>query len=145
MSSGILHRICTNQYALHCYLLWCNLYNVLKIMLNQCHKKSIKFTSKAVSLNPACYNSRLKELREILLSFNYYPRFVCDLVTKWRNVHVPPLALCPLVTLKDDRVTTFYTPWTTPSVTIGRNSSPHARIRLRMPMVPNSEAKILNI
>ena len=26
------------------------------------------------------------------LFLNYYLRFVCDLVTRWRNVHLPPLA-----------------------------------------------------
>ena len=46
------------------------------------------------------------------LSFNYHSRFVCDLVSQWRNVHVPPVALCHHITPKDDQVTTLNTPWT---------------------------------
>ena len=42
-------------------------------------------------------------------------------------------------------VTALYTPWTTPSVTVTRNSSVHARNCLYMLTVPNSEAEILNI
>ena len=72
-------------------------------------------------------------------------RFVWDLVTQWRNVHLPPLTLCHRVKPKDDRVTTLCTPWITPSVTIARNSSVHARIRLHIPTVSNTEAEILNI
>ena len=36
-------------------------------------------------------------------------------------------------------------PWTTPLVTIVRNSYVHVQNRLCMPIVPNSEAEILNI
>ena len=80
------------------------------------------------------------------LSFKYCPRVVCHLVTQWQNVHLPLLALCLCVTLKDDRVITLYTPRTTPSgVTVARNSSVHARIHLPMPKVHNSEVEILNI
>ena len=43
------------------------------------------------------------------------------------------------------RVTTLYTLWTTPSVTIARNSSAHAGICLCMITVANSEVQILNI
>ena len=43
------------------------------------------------------------------------------------------------------RVTTLYTPCTTPSVTIARNSSARAHIRLHMSTVPNSEAERLSI
>ena len=60
------------------------------------------------------------------LSFNYRPRFVCDLVTQWRNVHVPPVALCSHVTPKDNRVTPLYIQWTALSATVERNSSVHA-------------------
>ena len=56
-----------------------------------------------------------------------------------------PLALSNHITPKDDRVTTLYTPWTTPSVTIARNSSTHAHIGLCIPMVPNFEGEIFNI
>ena len=76
------------------------------------------------------------------LSFNYYLRFVCDLVTQCRNVHLPPLTLCPRVTWKDDRVITLYTTWTTPSVTVAGNLHVHAHFRSCMPMVLKSEAKI---
>ena len=78
-------------------------------------------------------------------SFSNHSRFIYDLVSQWRNIHIPPLALCCRVTLKDDRVTTLYTPWTTPSVTMARNSYAHAWNHLRMLTVPNSEAEILNI
>ena len=73
------------------------------------------------------------------LSFNNRPRFVSDLVTQCQNVHLPPLTLCRHVTPKDDQVTTLYTSCTTPSGSVAKNSSAHARIRLHMPMVPNSE------
>ena len=43
-------------------------------------------------------------------------RFICDLETQWQNVHLSPLTLCCHVALKDDRVTTLYTLWTTPSL-----------------------------
>ena len=39
---------------------------------------------------------------------------------------IPPLTLCCHVTLKHDRVTTLYTLWTTPSVTVVKLSSVHA-------------------
>ena len=45
---------------------------------------------------------------------------------------------------KDDQITTLCTLWTTPSVTIVRYSYAHVRNRLRMLMVPKSEAEILN-
>ena len=35
------------------------------------------------------------------LSFNYHPRFICDLVTRWRNAYLPPLALCCRVIIDD--------------------------------------------
>ena len=38
------------------------------------------------------------------------------------------LTLYCCVTPKDDQVTTLYTLWTTPSVTVARNSSEHAHI-----------------
>ena len=60
-------------------------------------------------------------------SFSYRVRFVCDLMTQWQNVHLLAPVLCRHVTSKDDRVTIFYTLWTTPSVTIARNSSAHVR------------------
>ena len=56
-------------------------------------------------------------------------------MSQWRNVHVPPLALCHRTTLK------VYTPWTTLSVTVARNSSAYARIHLRMLTIPNLEIK----
>ena len=56
-------------------------------------------------------------------------------MTQWQKVHLPPPALCHHVTPKDDRVTTLYTLWTTPSVTEARNSYEHACIPLHMPMV----------
>ena len=43
------------------------------------------------------------------------------------------------------QVTTLYILWSTPSVTRARNSSVHARIRLCMPTIQNSEVQILNI
>ena len=89
------------------------------------------------------YNLPLKALGEMPLSFNYRLRIVCDLVTQCQNVHLPPLTLCFCFTPKETRVTTLNTLWTTPSVTIARNSSVHARIHLRMLTVPNSEAEIL--
>ena len=57
---------------------------------------------------------------------------------------IPPLTLCHCITTKDDPVTTLYTPWATPSVTIARNSYVHARNHLRMLTLPNLEAEILN-
>ena len=75
---------------------------------------------------------------------HYHVRFVCQVVTQWRTVQLPPLTLCCHVTPKDDRVTTLHTPWTAASVTVARNSSVHAHIRMRRPMVPNSEAEVLN-
>ena len=40
--------------------------------------------------------------------------------------------------------TTLYTPWTTTSVTLARNSSVHAGIHLHMPTLRSSEVEILN-
>ena len=77
------------------------------------------------------------------LSLSFRPRFVCELLTQWQNVQLLPLTLCRhSVTLKDDRVTTLYTLWTTPSVTVARNLSVHAYFQLRMSLVPKSEVKI---
>ena len=59
-------------------------------------------------------------------TFNYRLRFVCEVVTQWQNVHSPQLIQGRRNTPVDGRVTTLYTPWTTPSVTIARNSSAHA-------------------
>ena len=70
-------------------------------------------------------------------------RFICKVVTHWRNVYLSPLDLCLSVTLKDDRVTTLYTLWTIPSFNVARNSSAPALICLCMPMVPNSEVEIV--
>ena len=53
--------------------------------------------------------------------------------------------LCCHITPKHDRVTTVYTPWTTPSVTVARNLSVRVHFSLCTPMVPRSEAEILNI
>ena len=72
-------------------------------------------------------------------------RFVCNLVGQWCNLYVSPLALCRHITLKHEQVTTLYTPGTTSSVTIARNSSVHAQIDLRMLTVPDSKAEILYI
>ena len=58
---------------------------------------------------------------------------------------IPPLTLCCLVRLKDERFTTLDTPWTTPLVTVVRHLHADAWNYLRMPIVPNSEAEILNI
>ena len=77
----------------------------------------------------------LEALGEMPLSFNYRLMFVCDLVT-----HVPPFTLCCHITPKDNQVTPLYTLWITPSVTISRNSSVHARINL-----PNSEAEKISL
>ena len=60
----------------------------------------------------------------------------CDTVVKH------PFITC--ITPKDNRVTTFYTLWPTPSLTIARNSSVHDHIHMRIPMVPNYEAEMLN-
>ena len=46
--------------------------------------------------------------------------------------------------MKDDQITTLCTLYT-PLVTVVRNSYVHARIHLRMLMVPNSEAEILKL
>ena len=62
-------------------------------------------------------------------------------MTQQRYADLPPLSLCCRVTSKYDRVTTLYTP----SVTVARNSSAHASIHLRIPIVPNLEEEILNI
>ena len=53
-------------------------------------------------------------------SSNYHPRFVCDLVSPWRNIR--QLTLCRRITPKDDQVITLCTLWITPSVTVVRNS-----------------------
>ena len=53
----------------------------------------------------------------------------------------PPLALCHRVTWRDDRVTTFHTPCTTPSVTVARNLCVYACIHLHMLTVQNSEVE----
>ena len=52
---------------------------------------------------------------------------------------------CCCVSPKDDHVTTLYTPWTTPSVTVARNSYMHAQNRPCMPTVHKSEVEILNV
>ena len=49
------------------------------------------------------------------------------------------------ITPKDDQVTTLYTPWITPSVTIARNSSVHTHIHLYMLTVRWSKVEILSI
>ena len=67
------------------------------------------------------------------LSFNYH--LWCDLETQWQNIHLPPVTFCRRVTPNDDRVSSLYTP----SVTVVRSSSEHARIQLCMPTVWNSE------
>ena len=41
-------------------------------------------------------------------------------------------ALCHCITPKDDRVTTLCTPWTTPMVTVERNSYVHTQNHVRM-------------
>ena len=69
---------------------------------------------------------------------------VCKVVTQWKNVHLPPLTLCHRITPKDDLVTNLYTLWTTPSVTIVRNSSVHAHIHSHMLTMRWSVAEILN-
>ena len=50
-----------------------------------------------------------------------------------------------LITMKDDSVTTLYSPFSTPSVTVVRSSSEHARTGLHMATIPNSEAEILEL
>ena len=65
----------------------------------------------------------------------------CDTVDKcpFTSTH-----LMSSVTLKDNRVITLYTQWTTPSVSAARYSSTHTRIHLDTFMVTNSEAGILD-
>ena len=88
-------------------------------------------------------NLQLQAFGETPLSFNYCLRFICILVSQWRNVHIPLLALCCCITPKDDQIITLCTPWTTPAVTTVKNSyAQNCACRL---MVPNSEGKILNI
>ena len=48
--------------------------------------------------------------------------------TCYTVVKHPCTALCHRITPKDVQSTTLYTPWTTPSVTIERNSSAHAHV-----------------
>ena len=60
----------------------------------------------------------------------------CDRVAKCPKAQ---LTLCHHITPKDVRVTTLYTLWTTPSVTIARNSYAHACIHLLMPTVLKAE------
>ena len=90
-------------------------------------------------------NLQLYAFSNMPLSLNCRLRFVCDLVSQWRNIFVPPLTLSCRITLKDDRITTLCTPWTTPSITIVRNSYVYAQNRLHMPTAPNSEVDITNI
>ena len=59
------------------------------------------------------------------------------------DTHVPPFAMC-IITLKDNRIATLCTSWTTPLVTVVRNSYAHAQNCLRMLTVSKSEAEILN-
>ena len=66
----------------------------------------------------------------------------CDTVVK---CPIPQVTLYHCITPKDDRVTTLYTPWTIPPVTVATNSSAHASIHLCMLSVPNSDAETLNI
>ena len=103
-------------------------------------------TSQFAPFHPSCSNYRrcnswLQAFGETSLSFKYCLRFVCDLLSQWQNVNVPPFALCHSMTPKDDRVTTLYILWTAPLVTVTRNSSVHARNRLCMLTVPNSEVE----
>ena len=65
-------------------------------------------------------------------------------MAQWLNVHLPPLTSCRLITPKDDRDTTLYTQWITPSVTVVRNLSAYACFHLHMNMVLKSEAEIFN-
>ena len=53
--------------------------------------------------------------------------------------------LCRRITPKDDRITTLCTAWTTPLVTIVRDSYAHVRNHLHMLTVLKSEAETSNI
>ena len=53
--------------------------------------------------------------------------------------------LCHYVPPKDEQVTTIFTTLTTPSVPIARNLSAYDCFHVRLPTVPKSVAKILNI
>ena len=45
---------------------------------------------------------------EVLLGSGTASKDATYLETQWRNDHLPPLALCRRVTLKDDQVTTLH-------------------------------------
>ena len=86
----------------------------------------------------------LKVFGAITLSFNYHhSRFVFNLLSQWRNIHVPPLTLCCHITPKHNQITTLCTTWTTPSITVVRNL--YAQNCLPLPTILNSEAEIINI
>ena len=58
---------------------------------------------------------------------------------------IPYLTLYHCITLKDNRVTTLCTPWTTLLVSLVKNAYAYVQNRLHIPKVPNLEADILNI
>ena len=58
----------------------------------------------------------------------------CDTVAKHP---IPQLTICRGIIPKDNRVTTLYTPWSKPSVTVDRNLYAHACNHLRMLTVSN--------
>ena len=60
-----------------------------------------------------------------------------------KHLFTTHLPYVPHVAPRDDQVTNLYTPWTTPSVTVARNSSGHVCFSLRISTVSKSE--ILNI
>ena len=69
------------------------------------------------------YDPLLQALDEMPFPSTTIQGFVCELVTQWPNVQ--SLHSCRCITPKHDRVTTFYTLWTTPSVTISKNPFAH--------------------
>ena len=63
----------------------------------------------------------------------------CRIKIFYMQINVSKGTLCHKAVAKDDPITILCTPWTTPSVTIVRNSYVYAQNYLRMPTVLNSD------
>ena len=95
--------------------------------------------SQVIPFYPSCSGSVIRSYRS--LAKHPCPlTTVQDLYSTLRHIGETSMYVqSPYVTIytpKDDRVTTLCTPWTTPSVTIARNSSAHAQNHLYMLTVP---------
>ena len=86
-------------------------------------------------------NSRMTILK-MLVTMKRPPLTLTHLQRNVQYLNSPYVTVLHRKTLH--QITTLCTPWTTPSVTVVRNSYAHAQNHLRMPTVSKSEAEIFN-